>query len=115
MSAWLSLVMSFVIMPVSANPATSSATDDDTAEPAAAVSNDLEQLLSQVKAQFPDGSILRVDRRDAGKTAVGYDVKVLASDGCILRLTFDAHSHKLANFTSGHGSHQHQSRLGKTN
>ena len=52
---------------------------------------DLERLLSAVKAQHPQASILKVEREAAeGNRGEVYEVKLLRPDGQVLKLYFDA-------------------------
>lgn len=54
---------------------------------------DLERLLSRIKVQYPSASILKVEREAEGDGARGvYEVKLLQSDGRVLKLYFDAAS-----------------------
>ena len=52
----------------------------------------LEQLLSKVKAEYPNASILKVEheRSDGDRKTGVYEVKLLRRDGQILKLYFDA-------------------------
>jgi uncharacterized membrane protein YkoI len=61
------------------------------AEPLSTRPAALEQLLSKVKAQHPNASILRVERERYGETEV-YEMKLLGPDGQVLKLAYDTTS-----------------------
>jgi hypothetical protein len=51
-------------------------------------------VLAKIKADFPDASILKLDRRTADLEGeqLTYEVKLLTADGRIARLTYNAAS-----------------------
>lgn len=55
-------------------------------------SADIEQLLSKVKAEHPNASILKVERErsEGGGKGEVYEVKLLRPDGQVLKLYYDA-------------------------
>lgn len=74
---------------------------------------DLERLLSTVKAQHPEASVLKVEREPAeGRRGDLYEVKLLRPDGQVLKLYFDATSLApvLTHDEDDDGAEQHRRR-----
>ena len=70
---------------------------------------DLERLLAAVKAQYPEASVLKVEREPAeGQRGDLYEVKVLRPDGQVLKLYFDTTS--LAPVVSRNEDDEHHRR-----